>query len=58
MWACGTSYTGVRVGTVEAFQGMERAAIILSCVRASFAHVRLDLKYKLGFVGNPKCGTL
>ena len=44
----------VRVGSVEEFQGAERAVIILSAVRSSQEHVAFDTRHALGFLCNPK----
>ena len=52
--SAGTRYTGIRVGTTEAFQGMERDVIIISTVRTRFALLAADIKFKLGMVGQPK----
>lgn len=45
---------GVRVGSVEQFQGAELRAVIISTVRSSSKLVGNDLKFNLGFVANPK----
>ena len=45
---------GIKVGSVETFQGQERRCIIVSTVRADVEHVASDLKYNLGFVANEK----
>ena len=52
--SAGTHYTGIRVGTTEAFQGMERDVIIISTVRTRFALLAADIKFKLGMVAQPK----
>ena len=44
----------VEVGSVENFQGAERAVIILSAVRSSQEHVSFDARHALGFLSNPK----
>ena len=44
----------VEVGSVENFQGAERAVIILSAVRSSQEHVSFDTRHALGFLSNPK----
>eukprot|EP00899_Mesostigma_viride_P016727 jgi/Mesvir1/25055/Mv11899-RA.1 len=52
----GARLEGVRVGTVEAFQGQERKVIVLSAVRSRRReHVQgEDRKFRLGFLHNPK----
>jgi hypothetical protein len=44
----------VEVGSVENFQGAERAVIILSAVRSTQEHVAFDARHALGFLSNPK----
>lgn len=46
--------TSIEIGTVENFQGQEKKIIIISTVRSSTEHVRLDYRTKLGFLKNPK----
>ncbi|TMW61943.1 hypothetical protein Poli38472_009436 [Pythium oligandrum] len=45
---------GVRVGSVEQFQGAELPVIIVSTVRSSRDFFDEDAKFHLGFLGNPK----
>lgn len=44
----------VTVGSTEMFQGQERRVIIVSTVRSSPWLMKLDAKFKLGFLNNPK----
>lgn len=41
---------GVKVGSVEEFQGQERKAVVVSTVRSSSELVEVDLQHSLGFV--------
>ncbi|XP_072026014.1 RNA helicase Mov10l1-like [Amphiura filiformis] len=45
---------GVKVGSVEEFQGQERMIMIISTVRSTESLVDFDVRHHLGFVSNPK----
>jgi helicase MOV-10 len=47
-------FGGVKVATVEEFQGQERRIIIVSTVRSSASYVQHDIQQSLGFLQNPK----
>jgi helicase MOV-10 len=45
---------GIKVGSVEEFQGQERKVIVLSTVRSSNENVMADIRRNLGFVAEPR----
>lgn len=49
-----SEYAGIRVGTVEDFQGIERKVVIISTVRTASHLINIDLSRRLGFVKCPK----
>lgn len=47
-------FSGIKVGSVEQFQGQEREVIIISTVRSTVRHNEFDKIHCLGFLSNPK----
>lgn len=47
-------FSGIKVGSVEQFQGQEREVIVISTVRSTIKHNGFDKIHCLGFLSNPK----
>jgi len=47
-------WKGIKIGSVEQFQGQEKRVVILSTVRSSELHFDHDAHFKLGFLSNAK----
>lgn len=47
-------YPGIKVGSVDEYQGLEKAIIIISTVRTDTKKVKNDIIRKLGIVACPK----
>jgi putative helicase MOV10L1 len=45
---------GIKIGSVEEFQGQERRVIILSTVRSTASLIAFDVQHCMGFLSNPK----
>ncbi|KAI3837635.1 hypothetical protein MKX03_029760 [Papaver bracteatum] len=46
--------SGIKVGSVEQFQGQEKEVIIISTVRSTVKHNEFDKVHYLGFLSNPR----
>nr|XP_015813931.1 putative helicase mov-10-B.1 isoform X1 [Nothobranchius furzeri] len=44
----------LKVGSVEEFQGQERKIIMVSTVRSSSNHIKMDKEFNIGFLSNEK----
>ncbi|GER34276.1 P-loop containing nucleoside triphosphatehydrolases superfamily protein [Striga asiatica] len=50
----GLDWFGIKVGSVEQFQGQEKQVIIISTVRSTIKHNEFDKVHYLGFLSNPR----
>ncbi|CAG0892494.1 unnamed protein product [Cyprideis torosa] len=48
------SISGITVGTSEQFQGQEKEVILISTVRSTAGLLKVDRRFNLGFLRNPK----
>ena len=50
----GKNISGVTVGSTELLQGQEFSVVIITTTRSSTAHLKFDVRHRLGFMANPK----